>query len=198
MPKQSQPSLTKVSPSEAFLNSEVANYCTCVGKLLPALKSAICLKENHSEHPKTAAALVKLFKGWLNMTDEQKLNACGKDQRILAVVVKEIATLGCPGSEGELAGWFTANRTKGGKRALEECHEHLKLSLRVLGVAPTADWGKQAVEALDATPKEQLRVWDVISTHKTLMKTGVAGIDAAFKAKARELFPLATYFASAE
>lgn len=68
----------------------------------------------------------------------------------------------------------------------------------MLGVAPTADWGKQAVEALDATPKEQLRVWDVISTHKTLMKTGVAGIDAAFKAKARELFPLATYFASAE
>ena len=128
----------------SHLNSE-PNCLIFPGKLLPALKSAICLKEEHSEHPKTAAALVKLFKAWLNMDDEQKLNACGKDQRILAVVVSEIASLGCPASEGELAGWFTANRVKNTKRALEECHEHLKLNLRVLGTAPSADWGSQAV-----------------------------------------------------
>lgn len=140
---------------------------------------------------------MKLFKAWLNMTDEQKLNACGKDQRILAVVVKEMTALDCPGSEGELAAWFEANRTKGGKRALEECVEYLKVSLRVLNAAPTADWGSQAVEALNATPREQLRVWDAISMHSTLKK-GEAGIEAAFGAKARELFPLATYFASAE
>lgn len=49
------------------------------GKLLPALKSAICLKEKHQGHPKTVATLVKLFKKWLTMTDEEKLEACGGD-----------------------------------------------------------------------------------------------------------------------
>lgn len=62
-----------------------------IGKFLAALKSAICLKENHPTHAKTAGALVKLFKQWLNMTDEDKLAACKADQRILAVVVDEMA-----------------------------------------------------------------------------------------------------------
>ena len=53
--------------------------CFKKGKLLPALKSAICLKEKHQGHPKTVATLVKLFKKWLTMTDEEKLEACGGD-----------------------------------------------------------------------------------------------------------------------
>lgn len=81
------------------------------GKFLPALKSAICLKEKHATHPKTAASLVKLFKKWLSMTDAEKLTACGGDQRILAVAVSEVASLGCPGSDSDLASWFEANRT---------------------------------------------------------------------------------------
>ena len=50
-----------------------------LGKLLAALKSVICLKEKHANHPKTVASIVKLFKGWFQMTDEKKLEACGGD-----------------------------------------------------------------------------------------------------------------------
>lgn len=78
---------------------------------MPALKSAICLKEKHAKHAKTAAALTKLFKKWLSMTDAEKLKACGGDQRILTVVVSEVASLGCPSSDSDLATWFEANRT---------------------------------------------------------------------------------------
>ena len=36
------------------------------------------------------------------MTDEEKLNACGKDARILAVVASEIQGLGCSSSVAAL------------------------------------------------------------------------------------------------
>ena len=116
-----------------------------LGKLLPALKSVICLKERYASHPKTAVTQLKLFKKWLSMTDEEKLAACGGDQRILAVVAAEIAALGCPATENDLAGWLNSNRTAGGSRALEEYHEFVKANMRVLGTAPTADWGAKAV-----------------------------------------------------
>ena len=44
------------------------------------------------------------------MTEEEKLAASGKDQRLATVVGREIADLGCPGSEADLANWFEANR----------------------------------------------------------------------------------------
>lgn len=49
--------------------------------------------------------------------------------------------------------------------------------------------------ALTANASNTLSVWQVIKMHKTLLKTGVNGIDSAFRAKAKEMFPLATYFA---
>lgn len=45
------------------------------------------------------------------MTDEERLAASGKDQRLATVVGREIADLGCPASEADLANWFEANRT---------------------------------------------------------------------------------------
>ena len=68
--------------------------------------------------------------------------------------------------------------------------------MRVLGTALTAEWGAQAVEALENTPQSTLSVWHTIKMHQALVKTGVVDIDAAFKTKAKELFPLSTYFAS--
>jgi len=68
------------------------------------------------------------------MSDEEKLAGCGKDQRILSVIGREIADLGCPASEADLGTWFEANRnTASSNRQLEECHEALKLRLRVFG-----------------------------------------------------------------
>ena len=146
MPKQFLVLLRKVSkhiyrPSTERSIINLSLIAEFLGKLLSALKSAICLKEKHANHPKTAAALVKLFKKWLSMTDEQKLEACSNDQRILSVVTSEISALGCPQAESDLATWFASNRATGGTRPLEECHEYLKLSLRVLGETPSADWG---------------------------------------------------------
>ena len=82
------------------------------------MKSAICLREKHADHPMTAAALVKFFKAWLAMSDEKKLEACGNDQRILAVVVSEIVAMGCPDADSGLNDWFNANRATGGCRPL--------------------------------------------------------------------------------
>lgn len=61
------------------------------------------------------------------MTDEQKLEACGGDQRILSVVASEVAALGCPANEAGLAGWLSANRLpSGGSRPLAEYLEFVK------------------------------------------------------------------------
>ena len=201
MPKQFLALFRKVSnhtytPSteRAFVNLFlIAEF---LGKLLSALKSAICLKEKHADHPKTVAALAKLFKKWLSMTDEEKLESCAKDQRILSVATSEIQAMGCPEAESDLASWFASNRVTGTTRPLEECHEYLKLSLRVLGTTPTADWGAQALQALSDNPQKTLSVWQVTKMHKTLVKTGLDGVDTDFKTKAMELFPLSTYFAS--
>lgn len=54
------------------LNAKAIPAFLTKNKILPALKSAICLKENHPNHPKTAGALVKLFKKWLSLSDEEK------------------------------------------------------------------------------------------------------------------------------
>ena len=93
---------------------------------MAALKSVICLKEKHANHPKTVASIVKLFKGWFQMTNEKKLEACGGDQRILSVVASEIAALGCPAAEADLPGWFSSNRVTSSERPLEEHHEFVK------------------------------------------------------------------------
>ena len=122
---------------------------TFVGKFLPALKSTICLKEKHADHPKTVTSQVKLFKKWLSMTDEEKLAACGGDQRILSTVAGEITAMGCPATDADLVGWLSANRVAaGGSQPLEEHHEFVKANMRVLDVAATAEWGTQAVQAL--------------------------------------------------
>ena len=71
---------------------------------MKALKSAICLAEEHPNHPKTVPALAKLFVAWLNMDDEAKLNSIGKEPRFLAVVTKEINDLGCPSKIAEVPG----------------------------------------------------------------------------------------------
>ena len=73
-----------------------------------ALKSAICLAEEHPNHPKTVPALAKLFVAWLNMDDEAKLNSISKEPRFMDVVSKEINDLGCPGTVAEVAGVVTA------------------------------------------------------------------------------------------
>jgi len=91
----------------------------------------------------------------------------------------------------DLGSWFEANRVAG-RHHLEECHEGLKLRLRVLGQAANASWAAEAETALSANPTGTLSVWQVIKTHKTLVKAGVS--DATFKARAKEMFPLATYF----
>lgn len=66
----------------------------------------------------------------------------------------------------------------------------------MLCAAPSAEWGAQAVAALEGNSQRTLSVWQVIKMHQTLLKTGLNGVDAAFKAKAKEMFPLAAYFAS--
>ena len=84
MPRLFQHISRKVNYSQLFplysmLTPRGLSLFVLKGKLLPALKSAICLKEKHQGHPKTVATLVKLFKKWLTMTDEEKLEACGGD-----------------------------------------------------------------------------------------------------------------------
>ena len=76
--------------------------------MLRALKSAICLAEEHPNHPKTVPALAKLFVAWLNMDDEAKLNSIGKEPVFMDVVSKEINDLGCPATVAEVPGVVTA------------------------------------------------------------------------------------------
>lgn len=68
--------------------------------------------------------------------------------------------------------------------------------MRVLNAAPSAEWGAKAVQVLEANPLKSLSIWQVIKMHQTLVKTGLNGVDTAFKAKAKQMFPLSTYFAS--
>ena len=94
------------------------------------------------------------------MSDEEKNTACGKDQRICSVIGHEIADLGCPASEADLGTWFEANRgpAQASDRQLEECHEAIKLRMRVLGTQAAAAWGDQLLAALTANPKRTLKV----------------------------------------
>ena len=110
-----------------------ADFLYLIGKLLAAVKSAICMKEKHAGHPKTGATLAKLFKSWLEMDEAARLDACGKDQRILTVVGREIADLGCPAVTGDITTWFEANRaSENSNTKLSECHEAIKLRYRQL------------------------------------------------------------------
>jgi len=95
MPKRSPHSSAKVIVSHSSSVLHLNNLLD-TGKLLPALKSAICLNEKHGNHPKTLSSLMKLFKKWLSMSDDEKMAACGSDARILSEVGSEINNLGCP------------------------------------------------------------------------------------------------------
>ena len=75
--------------------------------MLKALKSAICLAEQHPTHPKTVPSLAKLFVAWLNMDDEAKLNSIDKEPILMDVVSKEINDLGCPATVAEVPGVVT-------------------------------------------------------------------------------------------
>lgn len=119
--------------TDADLNAKCVPAFLNKGKLLAAVKSAICMKEKHAGHPKTGATLAKLFKSWLEMDEAARLDACGKDQRILTVVGREIADLGCPAVTGDITTWFEANRaSENSNTKLSECHEAIKLRYRQL------------------------------------------------------------------
>ena len=130
------------------------------------------------------------------MDDAARLDACGKDGRILNSVGAEIADLGCPENPADLNAWFEANRsTNDVNTKLSECHEAIKLRLRHLELPATEDWGTAAVAALTDTPIINVKVWEVIKVHQTLLKAGLQAQADAFKQKGKELFPLATYWA---
>ena len=164
---------------------------------MPALKSAICLKEKHAKHPKTAGALIKLFKKWLSMSEEERLNACGKDARILSVVTSEIENLGYVSDVQKFPSVYsTMVGDVDSEVAVDEILERTKLNMRVFeGVLPAASWGSEATDALKANKVETRSVWKAIKVHKTLVKSGLAGVDNSFKTAAKEVFPFSTYFA---
>lgn len=105
---------------------------------MPAIKSAICLKERYPDHPKTLAALAKLNAKWQAMSAEDKLSGCGKDARILAVVESEIVALDGASCVAKLKD--NSDR----RLPLEDCLELMKLSL----AKPEANWGEKATAAL--------------------------------------------------
>ena len=87
------------------------------------------------------------------MSDDDKAGACKNDQRILSVAVEEIEALGCPAKEAGLSAWFAAQSSVQSTDApLTQCLESLKCRLRVLEETPSAEWGKQALAALNACP----------------------------------------------
>ena len=65
-----------------------------------ALKSAICLKERHSNHPKTIPALVCFFRQWLELSKDKAAfiaSRLGGDERLWSVIEHEIKeVLKCP------------------------------------------------------------------------------------------------------
>ena len=77
---------------------------------MAALKSAICLVEEHRSHPRTSSALCKLFSYWLNLSDEDKLKVCSNDQRVLEVAQEELSSMGCPSAASDLPGWLESQR----------------------------------------------------------------------------------------
>jgi hypothetical protein len=65
-----------------------------------ALKSAICLKERHPNHPKTIPSLVVFFRQWLELSKDKAAfieKRLGGDERLWSVVEHEIKeVLKCP------------------------------------------------------------------------------------------------------
>ena len=166
---------------------------------MPALKSAICLRERHAQHPKTAPSLLRLFKKWLSMTDEQKLAACTNDSRILAVITSEVSALGCPGSEAGLQAFWESNKVSApGSDQLAVEYEAFKLGRD--GIAVQAKSPQEQAAALTTRMGEQQEaahnVWLAVRVHRILEKSGVAALDSGFKAKAKEVYPNSTYFAA--
>ena len=165
--------------------------------MLKAVRSAICLVENHKNHPKTIPSLAKLFVAWISMDEEAKLNSLNKESRILNVVTREINELGCPASVGEVTEWVKNELAKLNdpfKRTLEACHEHIKLQLNTLQKTDK-NCEANATKALNINPIHTLRVFEVEKCHRTLLKTANFK-DNTFKAKAKELFPHSVYFKS--
>ena len=96
------------------------------------------------------------------MSEEEKQSACKGDQRILSVVIEEMAALGCPAKQAGLATWFKANTATAPDTPLALCLESLKLRHRVLQDKPAASWAKEAKAALEANPQQTLTIWQVI------------------------------------
>lgn len=102
---------------------------------MAALKSAICLFEEHKNHPRTISALAKLFNYWLGLSDEEKLKVCANDQRVLEVACEEMATMGCPSNLADIAGWVQSQRSALGNGAdghTGHVLEYVKIWLNVL------------------------------------------------------------------
>ena len=149
-----------------------------------ALETAETLKKEHPEHPRSLTAFAKLFSHWDSLSKEDKLKAFkAKTEEDLAPVQKRLADLG-------YAGDFAKTFFEARKGNLEVVLQYLKLTKDY----PNAE--QVAIEALAQTPQNRLNIKTLVSVHQTLKK--VKGFkDESFKQKAKELFPLSTYFASA-
>lgn len=88
---------------DAHLHAKAIVFWLAEGKIMLALKSAICLHERHANHPRTPAALAKFFTGYLEHAKSSALfDAVGKDQKLMEVIQQETKeVLGCPETEAE-------------------------------------------------------------------------------------------------
>ena len=157
------------------------------------------MKEEYASHPRTLTALARLFGAWLAMNDDDKLKACGSDQRVHEVAAEEITNLGCPASLADLKGWVDSQRSAMADGAAGHLGHVLEYSKMCLGLFPDAvagaNLGQLAVASLEATPIEGLRVQYAVALHQSLAEKVKDQANAdAFKAKAKEVFPHSSYF----
>jgi hypothetical protein len=96
-----------------------------------ALNCVKLLNDKHPSYVKTFPMKIRLFKYWLNLPQEKKLELI-KDEATLKTTIQEIMALGCPASASDLEAMIE-KYLDDNRNSIEFVHEYMKLKMKLFG-----------------------------------------------------------------
>ena len=184
--------VTQRNSQDAHLHAKAIVFWLAEGKIMLALKSAICLHERHPNHPRTPAALAKFFAGYMELEKSEGLfDAVGKNQTLMEVIQQETKeVLGCPETEAEAMEAAAANLAKLSSLDFPPLDYAVQAAKLCKYTGKPIDEAS-LITALKSSNKQVLRMKTVIKAHSFLVKNGSGEVYAK---QAKEMFPMCTHF----
>jgi hypothetical protein len=169
--------------------SKQAHSLIHLDKIFLALKSLICLNENHAANPKTEVAKARFFKHWLDLSEEQRKKAI-PDERLYKSALSEIASLGAPTNTDGLEKVAETLKAKAAKD-ITAVNEYIKLRMKIVPKAGEK-YEDLALAALTQESSPNKKIYAAENLYRRVLKSGAKG--ESFKAKAKELFKFSETF----